>query len=109
MLYGALNILESIRLSNKKIRYYQASTSEMFGSTKAPQSFEKPFKPCSPYGTSKLFSYWITKNYRDSYGIFACNGILFNHESEVRGETFVTRKNYLVCKRLSTEKEKYLS
>tara|TARA_B100000963_G_scaffold361754_1_gene399273 strand:+ start:5518 stop:6540 length:1023 start_codon:yes stop_codon:yes gene_type:complete len=105
---GALNILESIRISDKKIRYYQASTSEMFGTTKAPQSFEKPFKPCSPYGTSKLFSYWITKNYRDSYGIFACNGILFNHESEVRGETFVTRKITLFARDYLQKKRKIL-
>lgn len=105
---GALNILESIRLNNKKIKYYQASTSEMFGSTKAPQSMGKPFKPCSPYGTSKLFSYWITKNYRDSYGIFASNGILFNHESEVRGETFVTRKITLFANDYSLKKRKLL-
>ena len=89
---GTLNILESIRLINKNIKFYQASTSEMFGSSPAPQSINTPLQPCSPYGTSKLFSYWITKNYRDSYGIFACNGILFNHESSQRGETFVTRK-----------------
>ena len=105
---GALNILESIRLNNTKIRYYQASTSEMFGSTKAPQSINKPFKPCSPYGTSKLFSYWITKNYRDSYGIFASNGILFNHESEVRGETFVTRKITLFARDYLLKKRKLL-
>jgi len=89
---GTLRILESIKNVNKKIRFYQASTSEMFGNTKAPQNELSNFSPVSPYGTSKLFSYWITKNYRDAYGIFASNGILFNHESPLRGETFVTRK-----------------
>ena len=89
---GVLRILESIKNNKKKIKFYQASTSEMYGSTAAPQSEKTIFAPVSPYGTSKLFSYWITRNYRDAYDLFACNGILFNHESPIRGETFVTRK-----------------
>ncbi len=92
---GALRILEAIRILNleKKTKYYQASTSELYGATKEiPQNEKTPFYPRSPYGVSKLYAYWITVNYREAYGIFACNGILFNHESPVRGETFVTRK-----------------
>ena len=76
----------------KKVRFYQASTSEMFGNAKTPQSEETPFAPVSPYGTAKLYAHFITKNYREAYGIFASSGILFNHESSSRGETFVTRK-----------------
>lgn len=92
---GALRILEAIYSlkSQKSIRYYQASSSEMFGKVQQiPQSENTPFYPRSPYGVSKLFAYWITINYRESYNLFACNGILFNHESPIRGETFVTRK-----------------
>jgi len=92
---GALRILNVVQdISNvKKIKYYQASSSEMFGQVQAiPQTEKTPFYPRSPYGVSKLFAYWITVNYRESYDIFACNGILFNHESPIRGETFVTRK-----------------
>lgn len=92
---GALRILEAIRLLGlvNKIRFYQASTSEMYGLVReTPQSETTPFYPRSPYGVAKVYSYWITVNYRESYGMFACNGILFNHESPVRGETFVTRK-----------------
>ena len=90
---GTLKILEAIKSVNKKIKFYQASTSELYGDNKSVSQNEKtPFYPSSPYAVSKLFSYWITINYRESYGIFACNGILFNHESERRGETFVTRK-----------------
>jgi len=90
---GTLKILEAIRTIKKKIKFYQASTSELFGDNKSTSQNEKtPFYPSSPYAISKLFSYWITINYRESYGIFACNGILFNHESERRGETFVTKK-----------------
>ena len=92
---GTLRILEAIRSLNleKKVKYYQAGTSEMFGSTKDKFQNEKTsFCPVSPYGVSKCFAHWITKNYRDAYGIFACNGILFNHESPIRGETFVTKK-----------------
>ena len=92
---GALRILEAIRILKleKKTRYYQASTSELYGATKEnPQNEKTPFYPRSPYGTAKLYAYWITINYREAYGIYACNGILFNHESPVRGETFVSRK-----------------
>jgi len=92
---GTLRILEAIRILkiSNKVKFYQASTSELYGVTKeSPQNEETPFYPRSPYGVAKLYAYWITKNYREAYGIFACNGILFNHESPVRGETFVTRK-----------------
>lgn len=85
-------ILETVRHSNKKIKFYQASSSEMFGSAPAPQSENTPFEPQSPYACAKLYAYWMARNYRDGYSIFACNGILFNHESPRRGETFVTRK-----------------
>ena len=91
---GTLRVLEAIRILNlhKKTKFYQASTSEIFGNAKAPQNEETAFKPESPYGTAKLYGYWITKNYRKAYSMFACNGILFNHEGPRRGETFVTRK-----------------
>ena len=92
---GTLRILEAIRLLGlaKKTRFYQASTSEMFGlARETPQSETTPFYPRSPYGVAKVYGYWITVNYRESYGMYACNGILFNHESPIRGETFVTRK-----------------
>lgn len=90
---GALHLLEAIRIINPKIRYYQASTSEMFGKVQEiPQSETTPFYPRSPYGVAKLYAHWMTINYRESYGIFACSGILFNHESPLRGQEFVTRK-----------------
>lgn len=90
---GALRILEAIVESGLRTRFYQASSSELYGrSEETPQNEKTPFQPVSPYAVSKLFAYWTTVNYRDSYGIFACNGILFNHESPRRGETFVTRK-----------------
>ena len=92
---GTLRLLEAIRLLSleKKIKIYQASTSELYGKvTEVPQNEKTPFYPRSPYGVAKLYAYWITVNYREAYNIFACNGILFNHESPVRGETFVTRK-----------------
>jgi len=89
---GTTRLLEAIRLVSPETKYYQASSSEMFGASPPPQNEETPFYPRSPYGASKVYSYWITKNYREAYGIFACNGILFNHESPRRGETFVTRK-----------------
>jgi GDPmannose 4,6-dehydratase len=90
---GALNLLEAIRLVNPKIRFYQASTSEMFGKVQAvPQDESTPFYPRSPYGVAKLFAHWMTVNYRESYGIFGASGILFNHESPLRGREFVTRK-----------------
>ena len=92
---GTLRILEAVRLlgMEKKVKVYQASTSELFGKVQeTPQSELTPFYPRSPYGVAKMYAYWITKNYREAYGIFACNGILFNHESPMRGETFVSRK-----------------
>ena len=90
---GALNLLEAIRLVNPKIRFYQASTSEMFGKVQAiPQEESTPFYPRSPYGVAKLYAHWMTVNYRESYGIFGASGILFNHESPLRGREFVTRK-----------------
>ena len=90
---GALNLLEAIRIIDPKIRFYQASTSEMFGNVQQfPQTEETPFHPRSPYGISKLYAHWTTVNYRESYGIFGCSGILFNHESPLRGREFVTRK-----------------
>jgi GDPmannose 4,6-dehydratase len=92
---GPLRILEAVRLLGlqKKTRFYQASTSEMYGAVREmPQTEATPFYPRSPYGVAKLYAYWITVNYREAYGIYACNGILFNHESPIRGETFVTRK-----------------
>ena len=92
---GALRILDAIRISGleKKTRYYQASTSELYGEVQeTPQTETTPFYPRSPYAAAKLYAYWITVNYREAYGMYACNGILFNHESPIRGETFVTRK-----------------
>ena len=90
---GAVRILEAIRDSKIKTRFYQASSSELYGKVKeTPQSEKTPFYPRSPYACAKMYAYWITVNYRESYGLFACNGILFNHESERRGGTFVTRK-----------------
>lgn len=89
---GTVRLLEAVRLSGIKPRFYQASSSEMFGATPPPQNEQTPFYPRSPYAAAKVYSYWITKNYREAYGIFAANGILFNHESPRRGETFVTRK-----------------
>lgn len=90
---GPVNLLEAIRIVNPKIRFYQASTSEMFGLVQAvPQKEDTPFYPRSPYGVAKLYAHWMTINYRESYGIFASSGILFNHESPLRGREFVTRK-----------------
>ena len=89
---GALRLLEAARESGITPRFYQASSSEIFGSTPAPQSESSPFHPRSPYAAAKAYAYWITVNYREAYGTFACNGILYNHESPRRGETFVTRK-----------------
>jgi GDPmannose 4,6-dehydratase len=89
---GTIRILEAIRSSGIKTRFYQASTSEMFGGTPPPQSEISTFAPRSPYAAAKLYSYWVVRNYREAYGIHATNGILFNHESPRRGETFVTRK-----------------
>ena len=110
---GALRILEAIRILKleKKTKYYQASTSELYGSVQeTPQTEKTPFYPRSPYGVAKLYAYWITVNYREAYGIYACNGILFNHESPVRGETFVTRKitRGLARIKLGVQKDLYL-
>lgn len=101
---GTLRILEAIRILGleKKVRFYQASTSELFGKVQeTPQKETTPFYPRSPYGVAKLYAYWITVNYRESYGMYACNGILFNHESPIRGETFVTRKITRAMARIS--------
>lgn len=108
---GTLRLLEAIRICGleKKTRIYQASTSELFGKVQEiPQSETTPFYPRSPYGVAKIYAFWITKNYRESYGMFAVNGILFNHESERRGETFVTRKITLAAARISSGKQEKL-
>ena len=98
---GALRLLEAIRESGIHTRFYQASSSELYGRVeKTPQKEDTPFQPVSPYAVAKLFAYWTTVNYRDSYGIYACNGILFNHESPRRGENFVTRKITLAAARI---------
>jgi GDPmannose 4,6-dehydratase len=89
---GTIRLLEAIRAANLDTKFYQASTSELYGSTPPPQSELSPFAPQSPYAAAKLYAYWVTRNYREGYGIFASNGILFNHESPRRGATFVTRK-----------------
>ena len=101
---GTLRILEAIRILNMadRVKFYQASTSELYGlAQEVPQSETTPFYPRSPYGVAKLYAYWIVKNYREAYKIFACNGILFNHESPIRGETFVTRKITRAVARIS--------
>jgi GDPmannose 4,6-dehydratase len=106
---GTLRILEAIKSLNldKKIKFYQAGTSEMFGEAKSPQSEKSVFLPRSPYAVAKLYAHWITINYREAYNIFACNGILFNHESPIRGETFVTKKIIAaLCRIKITGKEK---
>jgi len=97
---GVANLLEAIRIFSPDSRFYQASSSEMFGSTPPPQSEDTPFHPRSTYGVSKVFAYWQTRHYREAYGIFSSNGILFNHESPRRGETFVTRKITLAAARI---------
>jgi GDPmannose 4,6-dehydratase len=89
---GSVRLLEAVRLAGIETRFYQASSSELYGATPPPQSETSPFSPRSPYAAAKLYSFWITRNYREAYGLFAVNGILFNHESPRRGETFVTRK-----------------
>jgi GDPmannose 4,6-dehydratase len=110
---GALRILEAIRILKleRKTKFYQASTSELYGDVReTPQNEKTPFHPRSPYAAAKLYAYWITVNYREAYGIYACNGILFNHESPVRGETFVTRKitRALARIKLGVQKDLYL-
>lgn len=108
---STLKLLEAIRVNGGNCRYYQASTSELFGGIPetAPQSETTPFYPKSPYGVAKLYSYWITVNYRESYNMFACNGILFNHESPRRGENFVTRKITLAIANIMAGKQDRLS
>jgi GDPmannose 4,6-dehydratase len=106
---GALRILDAIKSlkMEKKVKYYQAGTSEMFGASKPPQSEKTNFYPRSPYAAAKLYAHWITINYREAYGIFACNGILFNHESPIRGETFVTKKIVsALCKIINNNQKK---
>ena len=106
---GTLRILEAIRNIDKKIKFYQAGSSEMFGKViETPQNEKTPFYPRSPYGVAKVYSHWITINYRESYNIFACNGILFNHESPLRGETFVTKKIVKALCRIKLQKQKKL-
>lgn len=109
---GTLRLLEAIRINGleKKTKFYQASTSELFGLIQEPVQSEKtPFYPRSPYGVAKMYSYWIVVNYRESFGMFACNGILFNHESPRRGETFVTRKITMAAARISLGMQEKLS
>ena len=105
---GTIRILEAIRRSNNQIKFYQASSSEMFGRSPSPQNEETAFSPTSPYAVAKVYAYWITKNYRQSYGIFACNGILFNHESPRRGEIFVTRKITMGIANIVANKQRFL-
>jgi len=106
---GTLKILDSILKIDRKIKFYQAGSSEMFGKVvETPQSEKTPFYPRSPYGVAKVYSHWITKNYRESYNIFACNGILFNHESPLRGENFVTKKIVRGLCRIKFNKQKKL-
>ncbi|MFD9792915.1 GDP-mannose 4,6-dehydratase [Streptomyces sp. NPDC059070] len=105
---GTTRLLEAILMSARDIRYYQASSSEMFGATPPPQSERTAFHPRSPYGAAKVYSYWMTRNYREAYGMFAVNGILFNHESPRRGETFVTRKIARAAARIKNGLEKHL-
>ena len=107
---GTLRILEAIKIldKKKKIRFYQASTSEMYGSSPPPQNENTPMHPASPYGAAKLYAHWITKNYRVSYGIYASTGILFNHEGPSRGETFVSRKITMGIANIIKKKQKYL-
>lgn len=105
---GTIRMLEAVRLAGIETRFYQASSSEMFGATPPPQNEETPFHPRSPYGAAKVYSYWATRNYRESYGMFAVNGILFNHESPRRGETFVTRKITRAVAAIRAGQQKYL-
>lgn len=108
---GTLRLLEAIRGLNliDTVRFYQASSSEMFGNAPAPQNETTAFAPCSPYASAKLYAYWITRNYRDSYGLHASNGILFNHESPVRGEEFVTRKITMAVAAIEAGQQERLS
>jgi GDPmannose 4,6-dehydratase len=105
---GTTRLLETIRRSSSTVKFYQASSSEMFGAAPPPQSENTPFHPRSPYACAKMYAYWMTRNYRDGFDLFASNGILFNHESPRRGETFVTRKITRAIARILAGKEKYL-
>lgn len=106
---GALRLLEAVRMVNPRIRYYQASTSEMFGKVQEiPQKETTPFYPRSPYGVAKLYAHWLTMNYRESYDIFGCSGILFNHESPLRGIEFVTRKITDAFAKMSLGKQEFV-
>jgi len=98
---GTTRLLEAVRISELPVRFYQASSSEMFGATPPPQDEQTLFHPRSPYGAAKVYAYWMTRNYREAYGIYAVNGILFNHESPRRGETFVTRKITMAVARIA--------
>jgi len=105
---GTVRILEAIRRSGNKTKFYQASSSEMFGNAPSPQNEETYFRPRSPYAIAKVYAYWMTKNYREGYNLFACNGILFNHESPRRGETFVTRKVTMAIANIMAKKQRFL-
>ncbi len=105
---GTIRILEAIRKSGTQARFYQASSSEMFGSAHPPQNESTPFEPRSPYAAAKVYAYWVTRNYREGYDMFACNGILFNHESPRRGETFVTRKITRAVAHILADKQRHL-
>lgn len=105
---GTMRLLEAVRMTGLDCRFYQASSSEMFGATAPPQNEQTPFYPRSPYGAAKVYSYWVTKNYREAYGLFAVNGILFNHESPRRGETFVTRKITRAVARIAAGLERHV-
>ncbi|CQR59645.1 GDP-mannose 4,6-dehydratase [Streptomyces leeuwenhoekii] len=105
---GTTRLLEAILMSGRDIRYYQASSSEMFGATPPPQNEQTAFHPRSPYGAAKVYSYWMTRNYREAHGMFAVNGILFNHESPRRGETFVTRKIARAAARIKAGLDRYV-
>jgi GDPmannose 4,6-dehydratase len=105
---GTIRVLDALRRSGINARFYQASSSEMFGGAKPPQNEDTPLEPRSPYAAAKVYAYWITRNYREAYNIFACNGILFNHESPRRGETFVTRKITRALASIVAGKQKHL-
>ena len=105
---GTTRLLETVRQSGIRARFYQASSSEMFGASPPPQNEQTPFRPRSPYSVAKLYAYWMTSNYREGYGLFAANGILFNHESPRRGETFVTRKITRAIAHIIAKKQRYL-
>ncbi|MFF9869589.1 GDP-mannose 4,6-dehydratase [Streptomyces sp. NPDC013953] len=105
---GTTRLLEAIRMTGLPCRFYQASSSEMFGTTPPPQSERSPFHPRSPYAAAKVYAYWITRNYREAYGIYAVNGILFNHESPRRGETFVTRKIARAAAKIARGEQQFL-